>query len=633
MALLVRNLLVLFLFALLTMFMGLLWFMENRHPTQDYSEIIERLNNDQIVSLVFTGNKVAFTDRGGHTFITTVPDVSKFLERVQEKNIRVVVKEDRFNLIYTTIIAAFIVILILVAWWSVQRSKKGEEESKFASEKLVSLRGNELKFTFKDIAGIPEAKEELMEVVSFLKSAEHYKKIGATMPKGILLQGPPGTGKTMLAKAVAGEANVPFYSFSGSDFVEMFVGVGASRVRDIFKEAKENTPCIVFIDEIDAVGASRTSGASAGGQEERGQTLNALLVEMDGFDTEDTIIVLAATNRPDILDPALKRPGRFDRQINILPPDVKGRMRILEVHGKKVSLDPEVDFEALAQATPGFTGAELANLVNEAALMAARKGNDKIVNQDFEKARDRILMGVERKGLVMSEKDREILAYHEAGHGILASKLPEADPLHKITIIPRGMALGQTQQLPISDHPAYSKEYLTTKIIVLMGGRAAEELVFNQQTTGAQGDLLTATQIATDMVCKWGMSKNLGPQAYFAESGGFLGGPGSRMVMGDDTAKLIDKEINELLSTCYKKAMRILRQELSLLRHLSEVLLQVETLDGEEFEIIVECSLKKDEAASADTAMPEHDCSTCSVSADCSEYQKMKMRGMNAIAA
>ena len=629
MAFLVRNLLVFFLFTVLTMFMALLWFMENRHPSQDYSEIIERLNNNQIVSLEFTGNRVAFTDRDDHTFVTTVPDVSKFLERVKEKNIRVVVKEDRFNLIYTTIIAAFIVVLVMVAWWSLQRSRKGEEKSKFASDKLVSMSGSELKYTFKDIAGIPEAKEELLEVVSFLKSPSSFKKIGASMPKGILLQGPPGTGKTMLAKAVAGEAKVPFYSFSGSDFVEMFVGVGAARVRDIFKEAKENTPCIIFIDEIDAVGASRTSGASAGGQEERGQTLNALLVEMDGFDSEDSIVVLAATNRPDILDSALKRPGRFDRQINILAPDVKGRKRILEVHGKKVALHPEVDFEDVARATPGFTGAELANLVNEAALMAARKGSDQVVNQDFEKARDRILMGVERKGMVMSEKNREVLAYHEAGHGILASKLPEADPLHKITIVPRGMALGQTQQLPISDHPAYSKEYLRTKIIVLMGGRAAEELVFKQQTTGAQGDLLTATQIATDMICKWGMSKTLGPQAYSIESGGFLDGPGSRLLMGNETAKRIDKEVNDLLSSCYDEAIRILKQEVCLLQNLAEILLQVETLDGEEFEIIVECSLKK-EAVAAKT--PEQNCSTCNVRENCSEAQAL-LKETDAIAA
>ncbi|MBU1455770.1 MAG: ATP-dependent zinc metalloprotease FtsH [Proteobacteria bacterium] len=626
MAMLARNLLVCFLFSMLAMFMALLWFMEHRHPTQDYSEVIERLNNNQIVKLEFTGNRVAFTDRDDHTFVTTVPDVSKFLERVQEKHIRVIVKEDRFNLIYMTIISVFVVVLIMVAWWSLQRNKK--EDSKFASDKLVSLSGKELGITFKDIAGISEAKEELMEVVTFLKYPANFKKVGATIPRGILLQGPPGTGKTMLSKAVAGEAGVPFYSFSGSDFVEMFVGVGASRVRDLFKEAKENAPCIVFIDEIDAVGASRTSGSSAGGQEERGQTLNALLVEMDGFATEDTIVVLAATNRPDILDSALKRPGRFDRQINILPPDVKGRKQILEVHGRKVALHPEVEFEDLAKATPGFTGAELANLVNEAALMAARKGRDQIVNEDFEKARDRILMGVERKGMVMSDTDRKILAYHEAGHGILAKKLPHSDPLHKITIVPRGMALGQTQQLPISDHPAYSKEYLRSKIIVLMGGRAAEELIFKQQTTGAQGDLRTATQIATDMICKWGMSKTLGPQAFSIDSGGFIEGPGGRLPMGHDTARLIDQEVNELLSSCYEEAVRILKQEQCLLKNLAEILLQVETLDGEEFDIIVECSLKKEVAAMED---PEQNCNTCTVKENCSVAQSIG--AVDAIAA
>ena len=619
MALLVRNLLGCFLFSLLCLFMALLWFMEHRHASQDYSEVIEQLNNNQITKLEITGNRVIVTDRDDHTFVTTVPDVSKFLERIQGKNIRVVVTEDRFNLIYMTVIAAFVVMLIMVAWWSLQRNNK--DESKFASDKLVSLSGKEIGLTFKDVAGIPEAKEELEEIVAFLKYPGNFKKIGATIPRGILLQGPPGTGKTMLAKAVAGEAGVPFYSFSGSDFVEMFVGVGASRVRDLFKEAKKHAPCIVFIDEIDAVGASRASGASAGGQEERGQTLNALLVEMDGFATDDTIVVLAATNRPDILDSALTRPGRFDRQINILPPDVKGRKKILEVHGRKVALHPEIVFDDLAKATPGFTGAELANLVNEAALMAARKGRDQILNEDFEKARDRILMGIERKGMVMSENDRKILAYHEAGHGILANKLPNSDPLHKITIVPRGMALGQTQQLPISDHPAYSKEYLRTKIIVLMGGRAAEELMFKQQTTGAQGDLLTATKIATDMVCRWGMSKTLGPQTFAVESGGFIEGDSGRLPMSYDTAKLIDQEVHELLSSCYDQAVRILKNEQCLLKNLAEILLQVETLDGEEFDIIVKCSIKKEVAAMKD---PEDSCSACSLKENCSVPQSMK---------
>ncbi len=629
MALLARNLLVGFLFALLAMFMALLWFMEHRHTSQDYSELIQRLNNNQIVKLECTGNRVEFTDRDQHTFVTTVPDVSKFLESVQGKNIRVIVNEDRFTLIYMTVIAAFVVVLIMVVWWSLQSDNN--EESKFASDKLVSLSGKSMGITFKDVAGIPEAKEELEEVISFLKHPANFKKIGATIPRGILLQGPPGTGKTMLAKAVAGEAGVPFYSFSGSDFVEMFVGVGASRVRDLFKEAKKNAPCIVFIDEIDAVGASRSSGASAGGQEERGQTLNALLVEMDGFATDDTIVVLAATNRPDILDSALKRPGRFDRQINILAPDLKGRLKILEVHGRKVALHPEIVLEEMAKATPGLTGAELANLVNEAALMAARKGRDQVRTEDFEKARDRILMGIERKGMVMSDKDRTILAYHEAGHGVLAHKLPNSDPLHKITIVPRGMALGQTQQLPISDYPAYTKEYLSSKITVLMGGRAAEELMFKQQTTGAQGDLLTATQIATDMICRWGMSRTFGPQTFSIESGGFIEGAGGRLSMGPETARLIDLEVNALLSSCYEKAIRILKHEQFLLTNLAEILLQVESLDGEEFDIIVKCCAKKEEIALKDLEQSSN-CGTCTVNENCRVAQAMD-EVVNAIAS
>lgn len=627
MAVLLRNHLICFLLTLFILFVTMIWYKDTRPPSLDYSKVVELLDYDQIVALEFTGNRATVTGQSGRVFSTTVPDVTKFLEQVHEKDIRVSVREDRFTLIYISILALLIFAMVMVTWLSLQHKKK-EEGSKFASDKLVSSGGSKLHVTFKDVAGIPEAKEELWEVVSFLKAPESFKKIGATMPRGILLQGPPGTGKTMLAKAVAGEAKVPFYSFSGSDFVEMFVGVGASRVRDIFKEAKANSPCIVFIDEIDAVGASRTSGASAGGQEERGQTLNALLVAMDGFETEDAIVVLAATNRPDILDSALKRPGRFDRQINILPPDVKGRKLILEVHGSKVSLHPEVKFEDLARATPGFTGAELANLVNEAALMAARNGHEQIVNKDFEKARDRILMGVERKGLVMSEKEREILAFHEAGHGILANKLPQSDPLHKITIVPRGTALGQTQQLPISDHPAYSKEYLRTKIIVLMGGRAAEELVFKQQTTGAQGDLLTATQIATNMICKWGMSETLGPQTYSMDAGGFLDGPASRLGMSDETAKRIDKEVNALLESCYEAAIKLLKQHQCLLKNLAEILLEVETLDGEEFDIIVECSKTK-EAEAAKT--PELNCAKCNLWENCLEGREE--RAVNEIAA
>ncbi len=613
MAILFRNLLICFLVAVVSLFLAMVWFIEHRLPEQDYSEVIERLNNDQIVKLVFTGNRVVFTDRDGHSFVSTVPNAGKFIDKVQSKKIRLVVKEDRFNLILVTVVSLIIIVLIIVVWWSLHRKK--EEESKFASDKLVCSSTQNLNLTFDNIAGIPEAKEELEEIILYLKHPENFKKVGAKIPRGILLQGPPGTGKTMLAKAAAGEAQVPFYSFSGSDFVEMFVGVGASRVRDLFKEAKENAPCIVFIDEIDAVGTSRIKGSSTGGMEERGQTLNALLVEMDGFDTDDAVIVLAATNRPDILDPALKRPGRFDRQVNILIPDVKGRKKILDVHGQNVVLHPEVDFMELARGTPGFTGAELANLVNEAALMAARKGNDHIVKDDFEKARDRILMGIERKGLVMSEKDREILAYHESGHAIIAKKLPHTDPIHKITIIPRGAALGQTQQVPKSDKQIYSKQYLNNKIITLMGGRAAEEIVFGLQTTGSQEDLFLATQIATDMICKWGMSKTLGPQTYSMENSSFLERTDSSLTMGPETQKRIDKEVNKLLTDSSNEAVSLLKNEMRLLKSLAEILLEFETLDREEVDIIIECNANKEVATQNP---PEQNCDTCLAKEHCS---------------
>jgi cell division protease FtsH len=429
-----------------------------------------------------------------------------------------------------------------------------------------------------------------------------------------LLQGPPGTGKTLLARAIAGESGVPFYSFSGSDFVEMFVGVGASRVRDLFKEAKRNAPCIVFIDEIDAVGGSRSGGSSASGSDERSQTLNALLVEMDGFGSSDNIVVMAATNRPDILDSALRRPGRFDRQVNILPPDINGRQKILQIHAARIKLAPDIDLQQIAQTCPGFTGAELANLVNEAALMAARGGKQAVDYTDFELARDRLLMGVERKGMIMTEKDRNILAYHEAGHAIIAKSLPDADPLHKITIIPRGRALGQTQQLALFDRHAYSFNYLKNRITILMGGRAAEDLAFDQRSTGAQGDILQATEIATNMICKWGMNDTIGAQAFMIDDSGFLGGASQRLPMADETARSIDHEIKTLLATCYEDAMTILSQKFYLLKNLAGILVQAETLDNEEFDIILACS---EEKKAADDISDKNECTTCPASQSC----------------
>ncbi len=614
MATLIRNLLILTILITIGVVGGLTWMIENRRPSHDYSEFINDLYQNEIKLIELTGNRAEVTTDKGFVYRTTVPNPGEVAGRAEGKNIRVVFHNDYSTLIFQTSVAFIVITLILVIGGTIYRNKVRAEKSRFASDKLIRPDSGHTPITFADVAGIPEAKEELEEIVGFLKNPQQYSQVGANIPKGVLLQGPPGTGKTLLAKAVAGEAGVAFYSFSGSDFVEMFVGVGASRVRDLFKEAKKNTPCIVFIDEIDGVGGSRTGTSSAGGQDERGQTLNALLVEMDGFDTSDTIVVLAATNRPDILDPALLRPGRFDRQINILPPDVKGRIKILGLFAKKVRLAPDVSLATIGQATPGFTGAELANLVNEAALLAGRLGKTEIGAREFDTARDRVLMGVERKGLVMTDQDRTTLAYHEAGHAIVAKRLPESDPLHKITIIPRGQALGQTQQLPLNDRHAYSFNYLKNRITILMGGRAAEKIVFNQRTTGAQGDILQATEIATNMICKWGMSENLGPQAFAMDNSGFLGGAAQRLAMGDETSHQIDREINELLDRCYQEAVAILSQDQCLLKNLAEILLQVETLDNEEFEIITECSIKKE---AADLSVREDACTTCPGADNC----------------
>ncbi|HIP40674.1 MAG TPA: ATP-dependent zinc metalloprotease FtsH [Desulfocapsa sulfexigens] len=590
MAILIRNLFIFFLFTIILGGSYGFWNLEHTLRRVTYSEFRHCLANHDLESITFTGNKVIATHRDSDSYETTVPNAEKLISELQDRNIQIIFKKDRSEQIFQGIALIYLVLLLLTVIISLSKKRKiEEEENKFASNKLILPDDGQKPITFNDVAGIPEALEELQEIVNFLKNPEQYSQIGAVSPKGILLQGPPGTGKTLLARAIAGEAQVPFYSFSGSDFVEMFVGVGASRVRDIFKEAKSNSPCIIFIDEIDAVGGSRAGGATASGQDERSQTLNALLVEMDGFSTSDTIVVLAATNRPDILDMALSRPGRFDRQVNILPPDIKGRIKILQVHGAKVALSPDIDIDKIAHLVPGFTGAELANLVNEAALMAARDGKTLVELDDFEHARDRILMGVERKGRIMSYDDRKILAYHEAGHAIIAKTLPESDPIHKITIIPRGRALGQTQQLSVNDRSSYNYEYLKSRITILMGGRAAEEIAFQQRTTGAQGDIVQATEIATNMICKWGMSDIIGPQAMVVDDSGFLGGASQRLEMSDKTAELVDQEIKNLLESCNELALQILKEKFYLLKQLAIILLEVETIDDEEFEIIMAC--------------------------------------------
>ncbi len=616
MAILIRNLFIFFLFTVLLVLGYGIWKIEHRLRTVTYSEFRYCLTNHDLAAITFIGNKVIAKHRAGDHYETTVPNAEKLISELQEKNIQIIFKKDRSEQIFQSIALIYLVLLVLTVIISLSRKKKlEEEESKFASDKLILPDSdNRQQVTFEDVAGIPEALDELQEIVNFLKNPDQYSQIGAVSPKGILLQGPPGTGKTLLAKAIAGEAQVPFYNFSGSDFVEMFVGVGASRVRDIFKEAKTHAPCIIFIDEIDAVGGRRAGGATASGQDERSQTLNALLVEMDGFNSSDTIVVLAATNRPDILDPALRRPGRFDRQVNILSPDRKGREKILQVHGARVSLAAGLDIDKIAHMVPGFTGAELANLVNEAALMAARDGKSNIDYSDFEQARDRILMGVERKGMILSDNDRRALAFHEAGHAIVAKSLPEADPIHKITIIPRGRALGQTQQLSVTDRSSYSYEYLKSRITILMGGRAAEEIAFSQRTTGAQGDIIQATEIATNMICKWGMSEIIGPQAMVTDDPGFLGGNMQRFEMSDTTSESIDNEIKKLLEICNDEAITILKKKYYLLKQLADILLQVETLDDEEFEIILACNFK---TKIEEGIIATHQCQKCPAADSC----------------
>lgn len=619
MAILVRNLFIYFLILAGISLGGLFYSIEQKLPQKTFTEFKEDVALKEISEVQFTGTRADVINKSGYKYSTRVAEPNVAAQNLADASVKITFAEDYTGYYFQVALFLLGISFIFVIWVSLSSIKKTDSKDKFASKKLISAHTNYERITFDDVAGVPEAKEELEEVVSFLKDPGQFDRLGAFMPKGLLLQGPPGTGKTLLARAIAGQAGVPFYSFSGSDFVEMFVGVGASRVRDLFREAKKNTPCIVFIDEIDAVGSSRVS-APSDGQDERGQTLNALLVEMDGFSSTDNIIVLASTNRPDILDPALSRPGRFDRRITLLPPDVKGRVKILQVHSKNTILSPDVDLEEIAQMTSGFSGAELANLVNEAALLAGRDGSKSITKHYFDLARDRVMLGVERKGFILTEKDKLVLAFHEAGHAIVAKLLPESDPVHKITIIPRGRALGQTQQLPLGDRTAYSKPYLTNRITTLLGGRAAEKLIFNSRTTQAENDLLQATEIATNMVCRWGMSEALGAQAYAAGATGFLGDDHNRMFpMSDDTAKLIDREIKTLLSSCYKNAIKILREERLFLKTLSEILIQVETLDAEEFEIIYQCSLTK-KAEAEGTIEKESECSVCPARGHCLEY-------------
>lgn len=484
-------------------------------------------------------------------------------------------------------------ILIIVFWIVIMRRMQGQAGGSkgifsFGKSKAKMLTENQLRVTFKDVAGADEAKYELEEIIEFLREPSKFQRLGGKIPRGVLLLGPPGTGKTLLARAVAGEAGVPFFSISGADFVEMFVGVGASRVRDLFEKGKKNAPCIIFIDEIDAVGRHRGAGLG-GGHDEREQTLNQLLVEMDGFEQNAGVIIIAATNRPDVLDPALLRPGRFDRQVVVDRPDVKGREGIFKVHIRNIPLDKSVSLEVLAKGTPGLSGADIANLVNEAALLAARKNQNIVTMADFEEAKDKVMMGMERKSLIISEKEKKTTAYHEIGHVLVAKMIPESDPVHKVTIIPRGRALGVTTYLPIDEKHTYSKEYLEAMIAYAMGGRAAEKIVFNQLTTGAGNDIERATALARKMVCEWGMSEKLGPLTFGKkEEEIFLGREISQhRDYSEDTAIIIDDEVRKIVNRGMERAMTVLNENMEILHRLSAALLEREILDSEEIDKIM----------------------------------------------
>ncbi len=514
------------------------------------------------------------------------------LKKWDDKHVAIRIEKEDSNWV-GPLIGALPWIIIIVFWIIVMRRMQGQAGGSkgifsFGKSKAKMLNESQLRVTFNDVAGADEAKYELEEIIEFLREPTKFQKLGGKIPKGVLLLGPPGTGKTLLARAVAGEAGVPFFSISGADFVEMFVGVGASRVRDLFEKGKKHAPCIIFIDEIDAVGRHRGAGLG-GGHDEREQTLNQLLVEMDGFEQNNGVIIIAATNRPDVLDPALLRPGRFDRMVVVDRPDVKGREGIFKVHTRNIPLDKNVKLDVLAKGTPGLAGADIANLVNEAALLAARKNNDKVTMADFEEAKDKVMMGTERKSLIISDKEKKTTAYHESGHVLVARLIPEADPVHKVTIIPRGRALGVTTYLPMDEKHTYSKEYLEAMIAYAMGGRAAEKLIFNELTTGAGNDIERATALARKMVCEWGMSEKLGPLTFGKkEEEIFLGREISQhRDYSEQTAMVIDDEVKKIVNIGMNRADSLLKENIDILHRLSDALLEREILDGEEIDKII----------------------------------------------
>ena len=564
---------------------------DKEHKSVPYTTFLTAVEEGRVADVVIQGSNIEGTFTDKTRFKTYAPDDPQLIGHLTAKNVPIEARPDEDRSFWVTLFVSWGPILLLIAVWIFfmrQMQSGGGKAMSFGKSRAKLLNESSAKVTFNDVAGIDEAKDELEEIVSFLKDPKKFSRLGGRIPKGVLLVGSPGTGKTLLARAIAGEAGVPFFSISGSDFVEMFVGVGASRVRDLFVQGKKNAPCIIFIDEIDAVGRHRGAGMG-GGHDEREQTLNQLLVEMDGFESNEGVILIAATNRPDVLDPALLRPGRFDRQVVVPRPDVRGRLKILQVHARKVPLGKDVDLEVLAKGTPGFSGADLENLVNEAALLAARANKNEVNLDDLENAKDKVMMGTERRSMVITEEEKKVTAYHEAGHALVAMFIPGADPVHKVSIIPRGRAMGVTMYLPTEEKYNETKDGLYTRICTLLGGRVAEELTFSSVTTGASNDLERATLIARKMVCEWGMSERLGPLAFGEKEGEvFLGRDfGHVKNYSEATAVAIDEEIRRIVEESYQRTREILDQNREALVKVSEALLERENLDGSEINEMV----------------------------------------------
>jgi cell division protease FtsH len=568
--------------------------------TIDYTDFVRELNNGNVEEVVIVerdlsgklkGESEITTPRGTvkyTEFKTYTPDDQQLVQRLLDAGVKVIARPA--SQWFTIVLSILPWVLVIGVWFLfMRRMSSGQDRAfMFGKSRARAMASDRPKVTFTDVAGVPEAKEELREIIAFLKAPHKFQKLGGRIPKGVILVGPTGTGKTLLARAVAGESKTPFFSLSGSDFVEMFVGVGAARVRDLFQQAKRHAPCIVFVDELDAVGRHRGAGLG-GGHDEREQTLNQLLVEMDGFETSDGVIIMAATNRPDILDRALLRPGRFDRQISVDRPDVVGREEILKVHVRKITMAPDVNLNVLARGTPGFSGADLANMVNEAALLAARRARTAVTMQDFEDAKDKVLMGVERRSLLISNKEKKWIAYHESGHTVVARYIPGTDPVHKVTIIPRGQALGLTQRLPLDDKRIYSREYCLDQLAIMLGGRAAELLVFGDVSTGSHNDIENATALARKMVCEWGMSEKVGPLAFGRPDDQiFLGRElGMHQTFSEETARLIDSEIRRIVDGQAERAMSLLTSNRAGLDALAAALLEREVMGGEEVDVVL----------------------------------------------